>query len=184
MDRIVFYGELNIEKTNINKNDFSFLEKLSNDVLVGKLNYNEIEEIIFKKFEKADYTYFLWKTRNLIRYKYLNFLSEEYNEKLILIGDELKILKKATNLDSDYSLNFRKNIYNKYKGAIFIDLLCKSTPSCLYARSQELIANVDFFFQLNSFDSKLTYGDKYDSIVFKSKFELKSIIDKQLINIK
>jgi hypothetical protein len=179
-NRIIFYGELNIDNADIDPDDFNYLKDISIQVLEGNIDYSQIEDKINMRFNNSFYTFYLWKTRNLIRYNYLKFLANTYGNKLILIGDQLKIIKNATNIDSNYSLSFRKNIYNQYKGDIFIDLLCKSTSSCVYARSQELLENADVFIQLNTYNSKFVYKNKFKSLVFNSKHDLKYKIDKML----
>jgi len=178
--KIIFYGELDIERKNINHSHFEYLKKLSLKVLDGDIDYSQIENKIFNKFNGVNYNLYLWKTRNLIRYNYLDFLAKVYNTRLILIGDQLKVVNGATNIRSNYSRSFRMNLYKKYENEIFIDLLCKSTSSCLYARSQELLENVDVFLQLKSYNSKLIYKQKFKSIVFNSKENLKAVIDNKL----
>ena len=170
--KIVFYGECNINQDKISDFDFKKIEILAYKVLNGSLFYYQIEKIILDEFGIEKYFFLLLKTRNLIRYLFLKELAAEFGSNLILIGDNLKIIKGATHIKSNYSLKFRKSIYENFSGSIFLDLLCKSTSSCVYARSQELFQYCEYVLQLKTFDSEKIYGLKSNNINFVSKDDL------------
>ena len=149
--KIIFYGEISLP----DKRDpfFSEIKNFAHNILSGKKNYNHIEEFVINQLGEFEYYENVLKTRNLVRYYFLKKIANIYKKDLILIGDSLSKIEGATHLSSNYSLEYRLKLYKKYNDAIFLDLLSKSSPSCLYPRSYELLKYSNHIFQLKTNDS-------------------------------
>lgn len=149
--KIIYYGEVSV----LDKKDpsFSEIKKFAHSILNGIKKYYQIEEFVLNTFGEFDYYKNVIKTRNLVRYYFLKKISNIYKMDLILIGDSLSKIEGATHLSSNYSLEYRLKLYKKYNDAIFLDLLSKSSPSCLYPRSYELLKYSNHIFQLKTNDS-------------------------------
>ena len=149
--KIIYYGEVSV----LDKKDpsFSEIKKFAHSILNGIKKYYQIEEFVLNTFGEFDYYKNVLKTRNLVRYYFLKKISNIYKMDLILIGDSLSKIEGATHLSSNYSLEYRLKLYKKYNDAIFLDLLSKSSPSCLYPRSYELLKYSNHIFQLKTNDS-------------------------------
>lgn len=176
--QIIFYGELNISSENFDKNIYSKLNEISLNILDGKIYYYQIEKQIIENLGYENYYNNVLKTRNLVRFHYLTKLSLNFKKKLVLIGDNLKIISNATHLKSNYKFSYRMSLYKNFQNAIFLDLLCKSTYSALYPRSQELLFYTNDIFQLKTLDNFKLTKHKKDMIIFDSQNDLLNKLNK------
>lgn len=174
--KIIFFGEIDV----LTKKDklYNEVKNYSYEILNGSKSYNQIEEYVLNNFGDLNYYENVLKIRNFIRYLYLQEVSNLYKKNLILVGSTLSKIKGATYFSSNYSYDFRINFLKKFENSVFIDLLGKSSSSCLYPRSQELLEHVNYIFQLKTFNSseiinlnnRVSIFNSIDDLVYKLNY--------------
>ena len=174
--KIIFFGEVNIDNDElIDKIQVTKIEKVAQNILKGKIQYDEIEKTL--NYNQKEILF----CRNLVRYKFLREIELIFSNKILFIGDDFIKYKFKGAMPSNYTLNFRINyIYKRNPNSIFIDLLSKSTSECIYPRSSELLSNVNIFLQLKTKDSHLYFGEETENICFTNHKESIELINKHL----
>lgn len=179
-NKIIFFGEIDI----LSQDDklYNEIKSFSYKILNGAENYYNIEEFVLNNFGELNYYENVLKIRNFVRYIYLEEISTFFNKNLILIGSSLSKINRATNLSSNYSFDYRTNFYKKFENCVFLDLLSKSSSSCLYPRSQELLEFTYHIFQLKTFDSKKIINLSNRVNIFNSINDLVFKLNNHFIN--
>jgi hypothetical protein len=178
--KIIFLGEVNIGFDGLNLDEINEVKIISKKVFDGKLSYDEIQSLLqLKKGINLELALFYCK--NLIRFKYLKFLEKEYPKYVKFYGNDILKLEFLNSEPSNYYFKWRiKEIYKKHNNSIFIDLLSKGSDLCLYPRSIELLSFTNIFFQLRIKESKKIYEQYESHFIFRSKTELKKLINEYL----
>ena len=175
--QIIFIGGANI---NMNDNQKILWEKCKKEVLneftildkksfwEKHLGENNIENIFlfYKKFKL------------LLRFEIIKYLKKKFDEKLILIGDDWKNYS-IHSLSSNFDHNYTQNLY---KGNICLDFGSAEGSSSLYSRSNGIIEAGGLILQSKQIDSKNTWGNLENKIIFKNFNELENLINELLNN--
>ena len=146
-------------------NEFTILDKKS--FWEKHLGENNIKNIFvfYKKFKLS------------LRFEIIKYLKKKFDEKLILIGDDWKNYSKFIKL-----FNVNNYIKNLYKGNICLDFGSAEGSSSLYSRSNGIIEAGGLILQSKQIDSKNTWGNLENKIIFKNFNELENLINELLNN--
>ena len=118
------------------------------------------------------------KLKLLLRFEIIKNIKARFDKKLNLIGDDW----------SSFSFNSLSSIYNIkkikkiYKGNICLDLGSMLGSISLYSRSNQIIESGGLIIQSFQSDSRETWGNIHDKILFNNLPDLISLIEKLLDN--
>ncbi len=118
------------------------------------------------------------KLKLLLRFEIIKNIKVRFDKKLNLIGDDW----------SSFSFNSLSSIYNIkkikkiYKGNICLDLGSMLGNVSLYSRSNQIIESGGLIIQSFQSDSRETWGNIHDKILFNNLPDLISLIEKLLDN--
>jgi hypothetical protein len=118
------------------------------------------------------------KLKLLLRFEIIKNIKVRFDKKLNLIGDDW----------SSFSFNSLSSIYNIkkikkiYKGNICLDLGSMLGSISLYSRSNQIIESGGLIIQSFQSDSRETWGNIHDKILFNNLPDLISLIEKLLDN--
>ncbi len=116
--------------------------------------------------------------KSLLRIELIRIIKENFSERCVLIGDDLKKLYPDS-LNSKFEKNFLKNYY---QGNICIDFLAKDGEQILYPRSIEIIESGGIIAQIRTNESSKIYENFVNEISFNNKNEMINILKKLLIS--
>lgn len=136
---------------------------------------------IFKELEELDnfkkHKIYM-DLKSLVRVELLKGVLQNFQDKCILIGNDLKkFYPKA--LDSNFDKNFLKKFY---EGNICLDFLAKDGEQSLYPRSIEIIESGGILAQINTRESSEIFEEYKNQITFNSFHEMIEIINKLIKN--
>ena len=118
------------------------------------------------------------KIKSLLRLELLRQIKENFKNKCILIGDDIKKI-----YPDSINSNFKKNFLKKfYKGNICVDFLAKDGDQALYPRSIEILENGGILTQIKTISSSQLFGVYKNDLVFNSDKEMLEILSKLLKN--
>ena len=166
--------ETNLEEKNIWEKyktqlieDFSLIDNKKFFEKIFPDNNNELKKFNLYK-----------KLKLLLRFEIIKDIKTRFDKKLNLIGDDW----------SSFSFNSLPSIYNIkkikkiYKGNICLDLGSMLGSISLYPRSNQIIESGGLIIQSFQSDSRETWGNIHDKILFKNLSDLISLIEKLLNN--
>ena len=115
--------------------------------------------------------------KSSFRLELIKILKENFKERCVLIGSELKELYPDA-VDSKFEKKFSKK---HYKGNLCVDFLAKDGEEALYPRSIEIIESGGILVQTRTKDSKKLYENFANEITFNNDKEMITNL-KNLIN--
>jgi hypothetical protein len=116
--------------------------------------------------------------KSLLRIELIRIIKENFKEKCILIGDDLKKIYPDA-LRSKFEENFLKKYY---EGNICLDFLAKDGDQILYPRSIEIIESGGIIIQIKTNESLKIYENFVNEISFNNKEEMINVIKKSLLS--
>lgn len=158
--------------------------KLINDPIALKI-WNEKKNIILKNLSLVEEKEF-WKIpaletldtkkkqflytciKSLVRIELLKILKDKFQDRCILIGDDLKRYFPEA-LKSEFKHDYLKNFYD---GNICLDFLAKDGEQILYPRSIEILENGGTLFQIKSKNSHNLFEKYENDLTFNSSEEM------------
>ncbi len=116
--------------------------------------------------------------KSLVRLELLKVIRENFKEKCILIGDDIKKIYPEA-IKSNFKKGFLQSFY---KGNICIDFLAKDGEQALYPRSIEIIENGGILTQVKSNYSKQLFEIYEKDLIFNEYNEMLEVLSKLLNN--
>ena len=125
---------------------------------------------------------YVLKLKLLLRYEVVKSLKNKFDNQMEIIGNDwsnypIKSSPSPEIGSKEYNL---KKIYNIYKGNICLDLGSLVGSISLYHRSMQIIEAGGLIIQSNQIDSKETWGNLYDKLIFNNINEGILMIEKIL----
>tara|TARA_E500000331_G_C17260947_1_gene715209 strand:- start:992 stop:2002 length:1011 start_codon:yes stop_codon:yes gene_type:complete len=180
--KIIFISRMDTEVKPEIKNlwDINKSQLLQNFNLLDDIDYWN-KNILDTKNENDKYTLYL-KLKLLLRYEVVKSLKNKFDNQMEIIGNDwsnypIKSSPSPEIGSKEYNL---KKIYNIYKGNICLDLGSLVGSISLYHRSMQIIEAGGLIIQSNQIDSKETWGNLYDKLIFNNINEGILMIEKIL----
>ena len=138
----------------------------------------EWEKIVSNNMSEEKKLVLYRKLKLLLRFEIIKNIKTRFDKKLNLIGDDWSYFS-FNSLPSIYNI---KKIKKMYKGNICLDLGSMLGSISLYSRSNQIIESGGLIIQSFQSDSRETWGNIRDKILFKNLSDLISLIEKLLNN--
>jgi len=180
--KIIFISRIDVNTTQEEKKiwDKNKDRLLENFHLIDNVDYWN-QNILNLSDERKKYTLYV-KLKLLLRFEIVKLLKNKFEDQMEIIGNDWNIFSfKSTPSPSISSKEYNaKDIYNIYRGNICLDLGSLVGSISLYHRSIQIIEAGGLIIQSKQNDSKESWGNLHDKLIFNNINEATVLIKKIL----
>jgi hypothetical protein len=180
--KIIFISRMDISTTPEEKKiwDKNKEQLLKNFYLIDDVNYWN-QNILNSSDENKKYTLYL-KLKLLLRFEIIKSLKNKFDDQMEIIGNDWNVFPfNSTPSPEIGSKEYNiKHIYSIYRGNICLDLGSLVGSISLYHRSIQIIEAGGLIIQSKQNDSKETWGNLHNKLIFNNINEAIELIEKIL----